>query len=142
MRVRAVCPRCGAVFYVDVDLSKGKGAHYGRKIKRLGGLHRLILGVLAEARFWDFGDGRSVRGLTKRELSRILYRRGHFYSGNSISGRLSELLSLGYVGVDRVRVKLYDAKQQKFRFVKKPVWYITEAGVKALSAEPVEVRKE
>ena len=122
MKVVAVCPRCGHRFFVEVNMEKGKGAHYGRRIRRLGRLHRLILGILGE----------HPEGLTKRQISRILYQHGYYYSGNSISGRLSELLGLGYVRVEKMRVELFDKEEQRWRPVTKPVWFLTETGRKAI----------
>jgi len=103
-------------------MEKGKGAHYAHEIKKLGKLHLEILEILAEEDRW----------LTKRAISYLLHKKGRKVSGNSISGRLSELLGMGLVESRRMRVKLYDEKTQEYRFVKKPVWRITEKGLQRL----------
>ena len=121
MKVVVRCPHCGRSFVVDVTRRKGSGASY--TVGRLGRLHVLILQVLAEF------EG---VGLSKRSISRVLYRRGYKYSGNSISGRLSELLALGYVRVEKAEVRVYDKRAMKFRFRKTPLWYITPEGERAL----------
>jgi hypothetical protein len=113
------CPKCGHRFTVKVprEKPKGEGAHYAEKIKKLSPLHYEILYVLA------------VKGpLTKARIGGILAERGRRVSGNSLSGRLSELAGLGYVECEYTEVKLYDAKSMKFRFVRKPVWRITDLG--------------
>jgi hypothetical protein len=117
------CPKCGHRFTVKVprEKPKGEGAHYAEKIKKLSPLHYEILYVLA------------VKGsLTKSRIGGILAERGRRVSGNSLSGRLSELAGLGYVECEYTRVKLYDAKSMKFRFVRKPVWRLTEQGKRVL----------
>jgi len=120
------CPKCGHRFVVKVprEAPKGWGAHYADKIKKLSPLHVEILQVLAEQ-----------GPLTKSRIGAILAERGRRVSGNSLSGRLSELAGLGYVECKFARVKLYDAKRMAFRFVKKPVWKITELGRAALEKE-------
>ena len=117
MKVR--CPRCGHVF--EVDMSKGKGAHYAAEIQRLSELHMLILEIL-----------KTHGPCTKRRLGALLAEQGRRVSGNSLSGRLSELLGLGLVEVTRTQVKEYDPAEKRFRFVKKPVWSITPKGEQVL----------
>lgn len=120
------CPKCGHRFVVEVprERPKGEGAHYADKIKKLSPLHVEILQILAE------------KGpLTKARLGGILAERGRRVSGNSLSGRLSELAGLGYVECEYTKVKLYDAKTMTFRFKRKPVWKITELGRRVLEEE-------
>lgn len=118
--VRVRCPYCGREFSVVVTCKqvKGSGAKYAYKIKTLGRLHKLILRLLFEK-----GD------MTKREISRSLANLGVYVSGNSLSGRLSELNGMGLIAFKYTKVKLYDKKRMKFRFVKKPLWYLTEEGL-------------
>jgi len=120
------CPKCGHKFIVKVprEREKGLGAHYADKIKKLTPLHLEILHILAE-------NGPS----TKARLGGLLADRGRRVSGNSLSGRLSELAGLGYVECSFAEVKLFDHKTMKFRFVKKPVWSITEKGRRVLAGE-------
>jgi repressor of nif and glnA expression len=120
------CPKCGHRFVVEVprEREKGEGAHYAEKIRKLSPLHIEILQILAEK-----------GSLTKARIGGILAERGRRVSGNSLSGRLSELAGLGYVECKYTRVKLYDAKRMVFRFVKKPVWEITELGRRVLGEE-------
>jgi len=120
------CPKCGHKFTVKVprEMPKGWGAHYAEKIRKLSPLHLEILRVLAE------------RGpMPKSRLGGLLAERGRRVSGNSLSGRLSELAGLGLVDCDFTEVRLFDAKTMKFRFVKKPVWSITEKGRRVLAGE-------
>jgi hypothetical protein len=124
--VMVKCPKCGHTFIVEVprEREKGEGAHYAEKIRRLTPLHEEILEILAL-----YGP------LTKSRLGGILAERGRRVSGNSLSGRLSELAGLGLVECKYTKVKLYDAKTMKFRFVRKPVWYLTERGKRVLAGE-------
>jgi DNA-binding HxlR family transcriptional regulator len=117
MRVR--CPRCGFTF--EVDMSKGKGAHYAAEIQRLSELHLLILEIL-----------KTHGPCTKKRLGALLAEQGRRVSGNSLSGRLSELLGLGLVEVTRTQVREYDPAEKRYRFVKKPVWSITKRGEQVL----------
>ena len=118
MKVLTQCPHCGRFIVVEVKLRKGRGASY--RVRKLSRLHVEILRVL---------DGVEMP-LTQRDILRALRRRGWRVSGNSVSGRLSELLALGYVEVDRVEVRVDDNGVPKFQ--KKPVWSITPAGSHAL----------
>ena len=120
------CPKCGHRFVVRVprERPKGEGAHYAEKIKKLSPLHEEILQILAL-----YGP------LTKSRLGGILAERGRRVSGNSLSGRLSELAGLGLVECEYAEVKLYDAKTMKFRFARKPVWHLTERGKRVLAGE-------
>mgnify|MGYP000188543945 FL=1 len=117
--IRVMCPKCGHIFYVDVSFErrKGTGAHYARQIKKLSPLHEEILQLLAE-----YGP------CTKRRLGGLLAQRGRRISGNSLSGRLSELLGMGLVKCYRTKVREVDPETKKYRFVKKPVWELTEKG--------------
>jgi len=115
------CPKCGHRFPVRLERPKGAGAHYAGGIKRLTPLHREILEILAEQ-----------GPMTKRRLGGLLAERGRRVTGNSLSGRLSELLGLGYVAVEKAEVREVDPESRQFRFVKKPVWRITPAGLEAL----------
>jgi len=117
MKVR--CPRCGCEF--EVDLRKGKGAHYAGEMRKLSPLHLDILEIL------------DLHGpCTKKRLGALLALRGRRVSGNSLSGRLSELLGLGLVDVERTEVREYDPDTKTYRFVRKPVWRITREGRGAL----------
>ena len=111
------CPNCGKTFSINLDIPsqpKGVGAHYAKKIKKLSPLHKQILEIL-----------RKHGELPKWRIGRILFEEyGRRVSGNSLSGRLSELLGMGLVSCRRVRVKVYDKRMQKYRFVKKPMWSI------------------
>ena len=115
--IEVKCPNCGKTFSLNLDIPsqpKGVGAHYARKIKKLSPLHRQILEILKK-----YGE------LPKWRIGRILFEEyGRRVSGNSLSGRLSELLGMGLVSCKRTEVRVYDKKQQKYRFVKKPVWSI------------------
>jgi len=123
------CPHCHHRFPVKLPIRilrespKGAGAHYGHRIRRLGPLHRAIINTIREhSRNYQTQDGSFVRGLTKREISYWLHREGWKVSGNSISGRLSELRGAGILNVRRVRVKLYDRERMRYRFVSTPIW--------------------
>jgi hypothetical protein len=120
------CPKCGHRFVVRVprEKPKGAGAHYAEKIRKLSPLHEEILQILA------------LHGpLTKSRLGGILAERGRRVSGNSLSGRLSELAGLGLVECEFAEVRLYDAETMKFRYVKKPRWRVTEKGKRVLAGE-------
>jgi len=121
------CPYCGKEFVVKVprERKKGMGAHYGQEIKKLTPLHEEILLVLYERRA-IYGGRR--RGLPKCTIGAILADRGRRVSGNSLSGRLSELAGAGYVMCERGEVRIFDIKSRQYRYVKKPLWYLTERG--------------
>ena len=126
MRVR--CPRCGCEF--EVDLTKGKGAHYAQEIRKLSPLHLDILEIL------------DLHGpCTKKRLGAILAEKGRRVSGNSLSGRLSELLGMGLVEVERTAVREVDPETKAYRFVRKPVWRITRHGREALQAHALRQRR-
>lgn len=129
MKVR--CPHCGHEFWVKGPRSrpKGAGAHYAREISKLSRLHLAILEVLAK-------HGSS----TKKRIGAILAERGIRVSGNSLSGRLSELRGMGLVNVQYTEVREVDPETKKFRFDKKPVWSISEQG--RLELEMYELLKE
>jgi len=125
------CPHCHAKFVVKLPVRilrespKGAGAHYGHKIRRLGPLHRTIIQVLKDhSREYVTQNGSIVKGLTKREISYWIHKRGLKVSGNSISGRLSELRGAGILSVRRVKVRLFDRETMRYRFISTPVWSI------------------
>lgn len=122
--VTVVCPHCGHRFTVEVkrEKSKGSGAHYADRIQKLRPLHVAILEVLAQ-----HGP------LTKRRLGGLLAERGLRVSGNSLSGRLSELAGLKLIECKYTEVRLYDPKTMSFKYRKTPVWSITQAGREALA---------
>ena len=125
MRIIVKCPHCGKEFILNLPAKshdKGVGAHYAHEIKSLGRLHLEILRILAEAK----------HPMTKKAISYILHKKGIKVSGNSVSGRLSELLGMGLVRCYRTKVREYDERRKVFRFVKKPVWVITEEGRKRI----------
>jgi len=125
MSMWVTCPKCGHKFRVPAVIRqepRGQGAWYAYKIKKLGRIHVEILRLLEEEN----------RPLTKRQIQGLLVRRGIKVGGYTISGRLSELLGLGYVGMERTKVKLWDEETQTWKWVKKPVWWITELGKSAL----------
>jgi len=113
------CPHCGHTFTVDIlrENPKGRGAHYASQIEVLSPLHMEILKILAQ-----------VGPATKRRIGAILAERGHKVSGNSLSGRLSELRGLGLISMRYEEVKVYDRKTMQFRFKRTPVWYLTPRG--------------
>ena len=131
MRVLARCPHCGHTFEIEVSQKKGRGAHYGREIEKLGFLHIKILEILED----------NLQGLTKREISRILYEEGYKYSGNSISGRLSELLGAGLVEMRYGIIELFDKREKKWRPRKTPIWSITLKGLLRLAKEKEKIEK-
>jgi len=113
------CPHCGHVFTVDIirENPKGRGAHYASQIEVLSPLHMEILCILAET-----GPG------IKKRIGAVLAERGHSVSGNSLSGRLSELRGLGLVAMRYEEVKVYDKRSMQFRFKRTPVWSLTPRG--------------
>ena len=130
------CPYCGRTFTVEVPVKvvrenpKGAGAHYGHRIKRFGPLHKAIIDVIREhRRQYKAEGGFYVTGLTKREISYWLHQKGMKVSGNSISGRLSELRGAGVLSVRRVRVLLKDSETMKFRFKSTPIWDLSSLEV-------------
>jgi len=114
------CPKCGHKFLVEVkrEMKKGRGAWYSFKIKKLTPLHEHILMVL-----YKHGP------LPKRRIGGILADEGRRVSGNSLSGRLSELAGLGLIECEWSEVKLFDANTMTFRFRKLPVWRLTRRGI-------------
>lgn len=117
--MRVKCPHCGREF--SLKLPKGKGAWYASEIKDLSPTHYKILETLLELNL-------RTGAVSKEELRKALELRGVRISGNALSGRLSELLGLELVGVEYVRVKVQDEKTKKFRFKRKPLWYVTVEG--------------
>ncbi len=113
------CPHCGHKFTVKVprERPKGWGAHYADKIRKLSPLHREILKIL-----WKHGP------LPKRKIQGYLFENGIRISGNSLSGRLSELAGMNYIECEMRKVALYDRNTMQFRFRKTPVWYLTSKG--------------
>lgn len=113
------CPFCGGRFPVDVPLArrKGEGAHYAWRMKTLSRLHKEILRIL-----YEHG------ALPKRKIQGFLFREGIRVSGNSLSGRLSELAGMGYIECEWSRVAIWDRDRMIFRFRRTPVWYITMRG--------------
>ncbi len=117
--IEVTCPHCGRKFVVKVprERRKGQGAHYAWKIRRLSRLHEEILKIL-----WEHG------ALPKRKIQGYLFERGIRVSGNSLSGRLSELAGLGYIECEMEEVALWDRDRMMYRFRKTPVWYLTTKG--------------
>lgn len=120
------CPHCGHVF--EVSMKKGQGAYYTAGEFRPSELHELIMLAIR-----DIVRERG-RGALKSEIERWLLARGRRVSGNSVSGRLSELLGAGYVTVEYVKVQVYDERAKKFRFKRAPRWYLSAKGVEYLRA--------
>jgi len=85
------CPKCGFIFQVYLERAKGAGARTAGP-PRLGPLHERILSVLEEREAFDLKSG-----LPKRVISAILHDKGIKVSGNSLSGRLSELAGWGFI---------------------------------------------
>jgi hypothetical protein len=120
------CPNCGHVF--EVSMRKGQGAYYTAAEFHPSELHVLIMAAIRDI------VREKGRGALKAEVERWLLARGRRVSGNSVSGRLSELLGAGYVECEYVRVQVYDEKSRKFRFKRTPRWYLTQKGVEYLRA--------
>jgi len=91
MPIAVKCPRCGFIFEVFFERGKGLGARTSGP-PRLGPLHEKILSVLEERRAFT-----PESGLPKRTIAAILHERGVKVSGNSLSGRLSELAGWGFI---------------------------------------------
>jgi DNA-binding transcriptional ArsR family regulator len=120
------CPHCGRTF--EVDLRKGKGAYYTVGEFKPSKLHELIMLAIRDI------VREKGRGALKGEIERWLLAKGRRVSGNSVSGRLSELLGAGYVEVEYTKVQVYDEKSKKFRFKRSPRWYLTQRAVEYLRA--------
>ena len=120
------CPHCGHVF--EVPMRKGQGAYYTVAEFHPTELHTLIMQAIRDI------VSRTGRGALKTEIERWLLARGRHVSGNSVSGRLSELLGAGYVECEYTKVQVYDEKAKKFRFKRTPRWYLTQKGVEYLKA--------
>jgi arginine repressor len=114
------CPKCG--HYFEVDLTKGKGAYYTKKDFTPSHLHEEILKAIRII------VSHKLNGATKQEIENYLKNKGINISGNSLSGRLSELLGAGYVEVKYTRVQYIDAKTKKYRFKRTPIWYLSMKG--------------
>jgi len=126
------CPHCHYRFTIKLPVRilrespKGAGAHYGHKIRKLSPLHKTIIQVIKDhSREYVTQNGSTVKGLTKREISYWIHKQGLKVSGNSISGRLSELRGAGILSVRRVRVRLFDRETMRYRFVSTPIWSIS-----------------
>jgi hypothetical protein len=120
------CPKCGHIF--EVPMRKGQGAYY-----TVAEFHPTELHVLVMQAIRDIVREKG-RGATKTEIERWLLARGRRVSGNSVSGRLSELLGAGYVEVEYTKVQVYDEKTRRFRFKRSPCWYLSQKGVEYLKA--------
>ncbi len=120
------CPYCGKTFTVKVprERRKGMGAHYAHKIRKLSPLHREILKIL-----YEHG------AMPKRKIQGYLFEKGIRVSGNSLSGRLSELAGMGLIECEMEEVALWDRDRMMYRFRKTPVWYITMKGRRVLKRE-------
>jgi DNA-binding transcriptional ArsR family regulator len=122
------CPSCGHAF--QVDLRKGKGAHYTRGGFTPTRLHEEIMRAIRTI------VSQKMEGATKKEIEAYLRSKGISISGNSLSGRLSELLGAGLVEVLYTQVRVYDEKTRQYRFRKTPVWYLSAKGVEYLRSRP------
>jgi repressor of nif and glnA expression len=117
------CPSCGHTF--QVDLRKGKGAHYVTRDFKPSLLHLLVMRAILDI------VREKGQGATKEEIRVKLEERGRKITGNSLSGRLSELLKAGYVEVVFTEVERMTGTPP-YRFRKTPLWYLTEKGFKLL----------
>jgi len=121
------CPRCG--HYFEVDLTKGKGAYYTKKDFTPSHLHEEILKAI------KIIVSHKLNGATKQEIENYLKNKGINISGNSLSGRLSELLGAGYVEVKYTQVQYLDEKTKKYRFKRTPIWYLSVKGVEYIKKQ-------
>ena len=100
---------------------KGTGAFYGPEITQLSPMHVRVLKILA--------NGPGTKQEVTKQLNEEAERSGTPLTGGfSISGRLSELLGAGCVEMQYSKVQVWNAKTMQFRFVKKPLWSITQKG--------------
>jgi len=118
------CPKCGHTF--EVDLRKGKGAHYVTRDFKPSSLHLLIMRSILEI-VREKGQGAS-----KEEIRARLEEKGRRITGNSLSGRLSELLRAGYVEVVFTEVRKQPSRTPPYKFRKTPLWYLTDKGFRLL----------
>jgi hypothetical protein len=109
-------------------MRKGQGAYYTAAEFHPTELHVLVMLAIRDI------VSRTGRGALKTEIERWLLARGRQVSGNSVSGRLSELLGAGYVECEYTKVQVYDEKAKRFRFKRAPRWYLTQKGVEYLKA--------
>jgi hypothetical protein len=62
--------------------------------------------------------------------------------GFTISGRLSELCGLGLVNMNYTKVQLVDERTMEYRFMKKPVWNLTEEGLEVAQSNVTNLQPE
>jgi len=117
--MKVVCPNCGHEF--DHRQVKGAGAHYGRDIAKLSPIHQRILMVLRAAEALS-----PESGVTKRYISKRLAEDNILLTGNSLSGRLSELAGRGEIRMAAAKVRVFDPRTMEFRWRRTPLWYIAE----------------
>lgn len=110
--------------------SKGQGAWYASLIQELGETRILILKVLKK---------QYPRWLTSWHITYLVNceRKAKGlknFAFGSISGRLSELLGLGYVQMSNEDVEMYDEEVMAFGWPEKPTWRISQKGIRFLEA--------
>jgi len=109
---------------------KGQGAWYAPLIAELGKTRELILEVLKE-QYPKWITSWHLTYLVNRQRKRKGLKNLAF---GTISGRLSELLGLGYVQMSNEEIELYDSELMSFGWPEKPTWKIAQKGIRYLEA--------
>jgi hypothetical protein len=109
---------------------KGQGAWYAHSIIKLGETRELILEVLKE---------QYPKWMTSWHLAYLINKKRKEkqqknLAFGTVSGRLSELLGLGYVEMSNEEIELYDSELMSFGWPEKPTWKISQKGIRYLEA--------
>jgi len=120
------CPNCGLAFECDAPrhASRGSGAHYSDRIRKLNRTHELALGILKEKGAVDYEHGLGLTEIWKRAWDRR-QQSGFVPTKQGLSGRLSELTGLGMVKTQS-HVQLVDSESMQFRAEKQPRWFLAQ----------------
>jgi len=122
------CPQCGyATTFFPRHGKRGEGAHYAKRISKLGRGHELALEVLRSQHAEDFQSGLTLSAVWLCAKEICTTKQLHWPTKQGLSGRLSELQGLGYVKSVSNQVRLFDKESQQYRFEHRPRWFIPKS---------------
>lgn len=115
-----ICPKCNQHIYIKRQNDKGEGAEYAKYITSLQGLRGTIYGILKA-----HGARTPETAMPKKLIGHLLHEeKGIKASGNSVSGRLSELRGMGRAFFTRQKIIIHRPETEyKPRFEHLPRWY-------------------
>ena len=138
----ATCPRCGCQIPIpELPRPKGMGKKTGAEQECISEKQVWTLKVLERLGAYEKKEGKTRQQIFEEMRDEAVATKTRIPSSHIVGFWLSALLGAGFVSMENAQIEVMDYKTREFRFIRKPIWYMSASYLDGVVSYDLETRR-